>query len=140
LNIIREELKSLDTSRGALRKFGWQVGGVLLVLGGWFLYRHKSAAPIFLAIGALLFLFGLGAPQRLRRVYLAWMSIGITLGLIVTAILLTFFYYLILTPIGLMARLAGKDFMERRKDPTAKTYWSPRPSRARDPAHFERQF
>jgi hypothetical protein len=38
-------LQQLSTTTCDLRKFRLVVGGVFLLLGGWFLFRHKAAGP-----------------------------------------------------------------------------------------------
>src|SRR5438874_12854631 len=111
--MIRDEIKNLKSSPGDLRKFGLTVGSVFLLLGLWFAWRGKSIFPWLLAPGAGLLLLGAAVPRALKSVYIGWMTFALVLGLIVSTTLLTLFYYLVLTPIGLIARLAGKDFLNR---------------------------
>lgn len=139
--MIREELKHLSTTPRDLRKFGLLVGGVFALLGGWFLFRHKPVGPYLLAPGALLMLLGLVLPRILRPIYIAWMAMAFVLGLIVSTILLTLFFFLVITPTGLIARLLGKDFLSRKLDRRATSYWLPRDrTTARPPSDYERQF
>lgn len=139
--MIHEELQELSTAPRDLRKFGLMVGGVLLLLGGWCLFRHKPAWPYLLTPGTALVLLGLVAPRSLKGVYLAWMKLALYLGLAVTAILLTLFYFLVVTPIAFVARLFGNDFLSLKIDPAAKSYWLLRArSRAQQPDDLERQF
>ena len=42
------DLQQLSTTTRDLRKFGLVVGGVFLLLGGWFLFRHKAARALLL--------------------------------------------------------------------------------------------
>jgi hypothetical protein len=139
--MIREELQQLSTTSRELRKFGLLVGGVFLLLGGWFWFRHKGAWPYLLAPGTLLVLLGLAAPRSLKGIYVAWMGLAFTLGLAVTTVLLTLFYFLVVTPIALVARLCGQDFLAQNLDPQAPSYWLKR-DRAKTPrpADYERQF
>src|SRR6266540_331718 len=139
--MIQEELQQLSTTPRDLRKFGLLVGGVFLLLGGWCLYRHKVLWPYLLAPGALLFLFGAIAPRALKIPYLAWMGLALSLGLIVTTVLLSVFYFAMMTPFGLLARAFGKDFLSRKFEPQAASYWitRKRPA-AQNPADYERQF
>jgi hypothetical protein len=138
--MIAQELKSLPCTRRDLRNFGLLVGGVFLLLSAWFFYRHKPAAPYLLIPGAPLFVMGLVAPMALRHVYLAWMGLALVIGMIVTTILLTVFYFIVMAPIGWIARAVGRDFMQRRFDKTATTYWSPRAKADPGPERFEKQF
>src|SRR5438105_1024822 len=138
--MISHELKSLPCARRDLRNFGLLVGGIFAALSVWFFIRHKPAAPYLLIPGAPLFLLGLAAPMSLRQPYLAWMALALALGLVITTILLSLFYFVVMAPIGWIARLTGHDFMCRRFDKTTASYWSPRATAPPDPHRFEKQF
>jgi hypothetical protein len=85
---------------------------VFLLLGGWFLFRNKPAGPYFLTPGVLLVVFGLVAPRSLKIAYIAWMSLAFTMGLLVSTVVLTIFYFLVITPIGI-----GGDYLARTSFP-----------------------
>jgi hypothetical protein len=137
---IREDIKQLKTSDRDLRKFGLMVGGVFAVLGLLFLWRHKAHYPYFLWPGAALFVAGAILPRALKWIYIAWMSAAFVLGFIMAHVILTLLFYLVITPIGLLARLAGKDFLSLKLDRAAKSYWIPRAPKAKAAADYERQF
>jgi hypothetical protein len=48
-------------------------------------------------------------------------------------------FYLVVTPVGIIMRLTGRDPMERAFDRTAKTYWKPRRTDP-DSARYFRQY
>src|SRR6185295_3415643 len=93
----------------AEKEFGLVVGGVLVLLGGWWLYRGKFAtvAPILLTLGALLILFGLIWPRALVWPNRAWMFLAEVLSWITTRIILGIVFFLVMTPIGVIKRLSG---------------------------------
>ena len=72
-----------------------------------------------LATGALLWI----APQLARPFYVAWLTIGGVIGFVISNLLLVLVFYIVITPIGLLLRLVGKDPLERRLDRSAATYW-----------------
>jgi len=137
---IREDIRQLKTSDRDLRKFGLMVGGVFAVLGALFLWRHKAIGPYFLWPGVGVVAFGAVFPRALKWVYIAWMSVAFVLGFIMAHVILTLLFYLVITPIGLLARLAGKDFLSLKLDRAAKSYWIPRASKPKYAADYERQF
>jgi len=140
MSVIREELKHLKTGPRDLRKFGLMVGGVLLLLGMWFVFRHKPWHPWFWVPGTILVVAGTVAPKALKHVYLAWMTLAFVLGFVVSTVLLTVFFYVVVTPVGLMARIFGKDFLERKWS-RAPSYWLMRPaSQPKEPSEYEQQF
>ena len=139
--MIRAEIQELDTSPRNLRKFGLVVGGVFGLLAIWFWWRGKAFYPYVLIPGVSLVVFGLIWPKVLKQVYVIWMSLALVLGLIVSTALLTILFYLVVTPVGLVARLSGKDFLSQKLDPNANSYWIARdrsiPRRRND---YEQQF
>jgi len=58
-----------------------------------------------------------------KRLYVGWMSAAMPIGWTISQLLLGAVYYVVITPIGLIMRVAGRDPMRRRFDPQAKTYW-----------------
>src|SRR5437660_7345511 len=118
-----DEIKHLNTGPRELRKFGLLVGAVFALLGIWFWWRDKARYPYFLAPGTVLMVFGAIAPRALRLIYVGWMTAAFLLGFVVSNILLTLFFYIVVTPIGLVARLAGKDFLNRKLDAQTESYW-----------------
>ncbi len=138
--MIASEIKQLKTGPRELRKSGLLVGGVFTALGVVSWLRHKPAAPWLLTPGVLLMVFGLLAPRTLKYIYLAWMSLAIVLGFVVSNILLTVFFFVVITPIGFIARCSGKDFLGLKLDPKAASYWLPREKKLRKPEEYERQF
>ena len=139
--MIREEIKELKTGVRELRNFGLLVGAVLVALSLLFLLRGKARYPYFLAPGVLLLVLGVVFPTALKYIYVAWMSLAIVLGFIVSTVILTLFFILVITPIGLAARLLGKDFLRLKLDRRGSTYWISRKSRPpRSTAEYEQQF
>jgi hypothetical protein len=69
------------------------------------------------------------------------MSLAVVLGFVVSNVLLTVFFFIVITPIGLVARLSGKDFLRLKLDRNATSYWMPRASESDRPkADYEKQF
>jgi len=137
---LQEDIKQLKTGDRDLRKFGLMVGGVFAGLGGLFLWRHKGHYPYFLWPGIGLVVFGVMLPQVLKWVYIAWMSVAFVLGFVMAHVMLTLLFFLVITPIGWIARLFGKDFLGLKLDRTAASYWIPHERKRRSPAEYERQF
>lgn len=122
-----QEIKAIDTGRKALRSFGWLVGAVLLGIAAFLWWRHDwtptTATYVLAGLGAALVVLGTLAPVVLRPLYRVWMALALVLGFIMTRVILTLVFYLLVTPIGLALRLFGKDSMHRKLDPEASSYW-----------------
>ena len=69
---------------------------------------------------------GLFKPTWLRAMYVVWMAAVFPIGFVVSHVLMAIIFYLVITPIGLIMRLVGRDPMNRKPDQDAETYWQPR--------------
>lgn len=137
---IHADLKKLRTGAGDLRKFGVIVGAGFIFLGVLLLVRHRSSYVAFCCAGALLTAFGVIWPRALKYVYIAWMTLAFTLGFVMSNVILTLFFFLFVTPIGLLARLFQKDFLARKWDKRAASYWIQHGSEVKRANTYERQF
>ena len=137
---IRQQINDLKTDTPNLRKFGLLVGGVAMLIGLILLLRHKTNYPYLLWPGAVLIAFGAVWPRALKYPYIAWMTMAFVLGFVMSQVILTLFFFLLVTPISVLARLAGKDFLNRKRDLQATTYWIPREAKAKTSASYEQQF
>lgn len=140
IKMFKEEFKNIRETKKDLRKFGLTVGGVLLLIGVLLFYFEKSSAPYFGIIGGALFITGMIIPQILKPFNKIWMGLAIVLGFFMSRLILTILFYLILTPITLIAKLVGKKFMILKYDQSAKTYWEKRTHIQKKPLDYERQF
>lgn len=123
------------------REFGLVVGGVLLLLSLWWIYRGKfhSISQVTLPIAALLLILGIIFPRALVYPNRAWMALAEVLSFISTRIILAFVYFAVITPIGVVKRLFGWDPLHRRAA-ASESYWRPYSERQRDPKHYEKMF
>lgn len=125
----------------AEREFGLIVGGVLLILSVWWLYRGKFAgvSQITLPVSGVLVLLGLVFPKALVWPNRAWLAFAEVLSFITTRIILAFVFFGIVTPIGFIKRLFGWDPLHRRA-PVSDSYWRPYSERQRNPRHYEKMY
>ena len=80
--------------------------------------RVEDAALALSAIGVLAALL---IPGRLGPVRRAWMKLGEAIGHVTTPIIMAILYYLVVTPIAIVRRLA------RQKVPATESGWRQRP-------------
>ncbi len=137
---IRADLKKLRTGAHDMRKFGLIVGGAFIFLGVLLLLRHRSSYLAFCGAGALLAALGVIWPRALKYVYIAWMALAFALGFVMSNVVLTLFFFLFVTPIGLLARLFQKDFLARKCEEQAASYWIQCGREVKTANSYERQF
>ena len=134
-----EELKSIKSAKSDLRSFGITIGIILMLFAGYAFWRGNESFQLVLAIGIILFVFGITIPLLLKPVYLVWMMFATILGWFMTRVILSILFYVILTPIGVVSRLFGKQFLEVRWDKSESSYWNYR-SKIFDRESHEKQF
>ncbi len=137
LTWINAEYRKLDRSPSALRKFGFTIGGVLLLITLLLVFRGRATTPIWGAIAFAFLLAASMAPAWLAPFHRVWLSFSIVLGAIMTPVILTIFFFLVVTPVGLLQRLFGKRSVELRFRTGEESYWRERPIRETD---YEKQF
>lgn len=93
------------------RRFGIALGIILAGIATVLLIKGKSTYLYFYGGGLFFVLAGLAVPIIVKPVYILFLYIGHALGFVMTRVLLGILYYLVMTPIGLIARLFGKQFL-----------------------------
>jgi len=109
----------------------------LIVWMMWWRGRLPLAAPVAVAALALAALLAaLLRPRSFRGFYRAGMTVSYHFGQVIGKVLLTVFFFLLLTPLALLLRLMGKDLLKLKRPPAAPTWWQP----ARNNRDFDRMF
>ena len=139
---VRTGLKRLPQDTRSLRKFALVIAGALLVLASliYFFGTHPQRAFWLIATAAVLLAVGLPFPKLLKPLHSGWMAFALAIGWIMSRILLTFFFFLVLTPMGLLLRIFGKDLLQQKLEPERKSYWIKKDRSDGGNERYERQF
>lgn len=97
----------------------------------------RGALVVFLAVGIVVGILGLIRPGWVRLPYLIATVITSPIGVLVSFLILTGLFYLIITPIGFMKRILGDDAL-RKKPLLSGSGWVQH--RMADPVRYWRQF
>ncbi len=119
---------------GALTAPFFGVVGLIIHLKG----APKVAYAVW-AVALLCTLVFFAVPPLRRAMYLTWMRAVYPLGWTISHLLLVLLYYGIVTPIGLVMRMLGRNPMQPILDRKATTYWAERHEVA-DASRYFRQF
>ncbi len=112
------------------RRFAFSLAVAFLVVGGISYWRGRVVAAGSLGgLGVAFLAAGTLVPDRVGCVYAAWMAVGRGLSRMTTPIVLAILYFLVVTPIGLLLRLVGRDPLRHR--PREGSYWARVPSGGR---------
>jgi hypothetical protein len=104
------------------------------------LIRSKVLPPLALLYVGILLHFTLVTcwirPVWFRGFYRTGMTMSFRIGQTLGFVWLSIFFLLILTPLGLILRLTGKDLLGLKRSQTATSYWR----ESKPPGPFERMF
>jgi Mg2+/Co2+ transporter CorB len=101
--------------------------------------RRVLGAGVVAAVFPLLFLMLIAClvrPRWFRGFYRAGMTLSFHVGQGIGSVLLTIFFVVVVTPLGLLLRLFGKDLLHLKQNAEAPTYWQT----AKSNNEFDRQF
>ena len=135
-----KEIKNIKSEKSDLYKFGITIGVILMVVAGILFWKEKESFQILLTVGVVMCILGFTMPLTLKPIYWIWMIVATVLGWIMTRVILSFLFYLILTPIGLLLRLFGKQFIELIWHRENSTYWNNRTGDLFTKETYEKQY
>ncbi len=96
---------------------------VFLIVGLWPL-TFGNPIRIWSTVISLVFLIlGLMNSKLLTPLNKLWFKFGMILGAIVSPIVMAAVFFLVVTPIGLIMRVMGKDLLEKKYNKKKQTYW-----------------
>ena len=116
------------------------VMGLVVNIVCWLLW-WRGQVPMALPLGAA----GAGGaavvtaflrPRWFRGFYRGGMTVSFQIGQTIGKVLLTLFFFLLVTPLGLFLRLSGKDLLHLKPDSQPSSGWHP----ARNSREFDRMF
>lgn len=116
----------LNPNLKELRDFG-KIALIATAILGLLIYVFKGIgiewSLAIWALGIIIFLTSLTSIKLTRLIYLGLILITFPIGWVVSFILMALFYFLLITPLGMVFRLMGKDLLNQKFDQEAKSYW-----------------
>ncbi len=145
VNPFKEVNWNPDTA--ALRTFakslvvGFPCLAVAFLLIGWFGGKgwNVSFALKLGGLGAAAGVLFYAVPALAKPFYLVWYALACCIGLVVGNVLLGLIFYVLVTGIGLLKRLGGRQAIRKSPNPQADTHWVDAPP-APEPKRYYRQF
>jgi len=127
-------------STRVLRQFAalWLVCFLALAAVRWYGGKQGAATVVMGSAAVLIGVPGLILPAVMRPIYTGWMIAVFPIGWTVARIVLSAVFYVVVTPIGLLFRMLGRDVLHRRRA-SRSTYWTEKPQ-ARAAADYLRQY
>ncbi len=117
------ESSHIEVKPGSERSFGFVFTGVFLLVGCYPLLSSEPVRWWSLAVAAAILVLSLTAPNIFKVPNRLWFKFGMVLGAIVAPIVMALVYIATIVPMGLIARLLGKDLLKTKIDKSASSYW-----------------
>lgn len=133
-------IENREAGTREVRNFGLLFAALGIFAGAFMAWKGNSAAWVAFGLAVVFFCTGVFLPRVLAPVYRAWMRFAAVLAWLNTRLLLSVFFYLVVTPIGLVMRLVRKDLLQQKIDRTAASYWHKRNIRGTEKESYEHLF
>ena len=131
-------MEEIKTDKKSLKKFGEKSAIGFLIIGA-ILFLLRKELYIYSLIAAGFFeLLALTFPKALKYISIASFKIAEPISWVASRIIFSIFFFLIVTPIGIIMRLTGKDPLSRKIEKEANTYWLLKEEKEYDQKHFEK--
>ena len=118
------------------KSFGILFFIVFLIIAIWPVLSSEAVRIWAAVISVVFLILGIINSKILTPLKKGWIKLGEILGRVIAPIVMGFIYFIIITPIGILMRLIGKDLLNTKfnKD---KSYWI---KRAKNIETMKRQF
>ena len=119
-------MKRVDSDKikiSSNRSFGLVFFVVFLIVSLWPLTSVGSIRIWSAIISAVFLILGLINSRLLTPLNVLWFKLGMTLGAIISPIVMGIVFFLVVTPTGLILRIMGKDLLNKNYDKEKETYW-----------------
>ncbi len=131
-----------NPEKSQLRMFGLTavivLGAVGIILR--FVFGVAGVAALLVAgAGLCIFVISLVSVKAVRMVYLGLTFAALPIGFVISILLIAAFYFFILTPVGLVFKLLGRDTLARKFRTEAATYWASH-TQSSEPERYFHQF
>jgi hypothetical protein len=117
----------IDTSnKTEQRKFGIVMAIAIVIIGvvRWAIHGFAGGPPYyFMAVAAPFLVLGILFPKGLQPVFVLWMKLAVVLNWIMTRLLLSIVFYLMISPVRLVRFLFAEDPLKRKWLAQAASYW-----------------
>jgi hypothetical protein len=120
-----------------LSQFGFANVAIFAAVGAWVKWKGSllgysvgdssdNVAMVFWGLSALSGLASLFYPKANLPIYFLLAMVTFPIGFVMSYVILFTIYFFVITPIGLLMRVLGKDSLDRAWNSSATSYWKPR--------------
>ena len=126
MNWIKQRWNRISIDSKTVQKFGFILAGILSILGLIAFLRGHEQYWVEWPLAVLILFLSFSAIRILTYIYRFWMLVAEGISWVLLRLILGIFYYLILSPVGFMMHLFGRDVLDEKIDREASSYWKKR--------------
>tara|TARA_B100001250_G_C19807560_1_gene794118 strand:- start:65 stop:478 length:414 start_codon:yes stop_codon:yes gene_type:complete len=135
-----DDLKNIRKDNKSIRDFGILIGIILLIIAGILFYKERASYQLIIFLGITFIGLGLGKPIILKPFYSIWMCVAVVIGWFMTRLILGLLFYSVVSPISLILRLFGKQFLDLKPSLLNRSYWNYKGNNSISHQNYEKQF
>ena len=105
------------------RNFGLVFFVFFLIIGLWPLLGTNEIRYWSIFFSIIFFLLGITNSKLLNPLNKIWFNFGILLGKMISPLVMGIIFFLVVTPIGVIMRVFGKDILSLKYNKKNKSYW-----------------
>ena len=105
------------------RNFGLVFFVFFLIIGLWPLLETNEIRYWSIFFSIIFFLLGITNSKLLNPLNKIWFNFGILLGKVISPLIMGIIFFLVVTPIGVIMRVFGKDILSLKYNKKNKSYW-----------------
>ena len=120
------------------KKFGWLFASIFGFSFAYFQHKHSTELALLFLVAAVIFVVvTIFIPTALTPLNRAWFALSLFLGKVVSPIVLSAIFFVLIVPVAVITRLFGRDALLLKKRQVS-SYWVHKESI--DPESFKNQF
>ena len=119
------------------RNFGLVFFIIFLILGLWPITNAEEIRIWLILLAFIFLILGIMKSKLLSPLNRLWFKFGMMLGAIVAPIVMGSIFFIVVTPLGIVMSIIGKDLLNKKHDKKKETYWI---KRIKPPGSMKRQF
>jgi hypothetical protein len=129
-----------EKTSGSDRNFGLVFAVVFMAISVYPMLDGESLLEVPAGISAFFLVLALTAPCFLGPLNRLWTKFGLLISTIMNPVILGVIFLIVLTPLALGMKLAGKDPLRLKLDAKSSSYWIDRTPPGPEPISMEQQF
>lgn len=132
----------MDKEKKNLLVFGYGMGilAAVFAMAGYLKHGAQPVQAVFLICSVIFTSVTALKREALKPGYRGWMKVAHGIGALVTTLVLATVFFAVFTPVAAILRGMGKDYLGRKADRTANSYWHSRSETEREKQRYLQQF